>query len=216
VTLFDDQIETLPDGVALFRSRLSEREQLAMLDDIAHVIEQAPLFRPQMPTGPYMINTLTNCGERGWVSDKSGGYRYQSMHPETNRQWPPIPRTVRACAVNAVREAGLGDFDPDACLVNVYAADGRLSLHRDYDEADFKWPIASLSFGNDADFIIGGLKRAGKTQSICLKSGDVLVFGGPSRLRYHGVRKIMPNTSPIEHAILPPGGRINLTLRRAA
>lgn len=216
MSLFPDLDQALPEGVALFRNRLPQREQLAILDDIARVIGEAPLFRPQMPTGPYMINTLTNCGERGWVSDKSGGYRYQTTHPETNEQWPPIPNTVRESAIAAVREAGLGEFNPDACLVNVYAADGRLSLHRDYDETDFKWPIASLSFGNDADFIIGGLKRAGKTQSIRLHSGDVLVFGGPSRLRYHGVRKIFPGTAPIEHQILPPGGRINLTLRRAA
>jgi alkylated DNA repair protein (DNA oxidative demethylase) len=215
MSLFPDLEEGLPEGVALFRKRLSRHAQLAILDDIARVIEQAPLFRPQMPTGPYMINSLTNCGERGWVSDKRG-YRYQTMHPETGQTWPPIPKAARDCAVAAVRDAGLGEFEPDACLVNVYAADGRLSLHRDYDEADFKWPIASLSFGSDADFTIGGLKRAGKTQTIRLKSGDVLVFGGPSRLRYHGVRKIRPGSSPVEHPVLPLGGRINLTLRRAA
>ena len=186
----------------------------SMLAAIARVIADAPLFRPQMPTGPYMINSLTNCGALGWVSDKRG-YRYQAKHPDTQKLWPPIPPLVRDCARDAMREAGLGDFAPDACLVNVYAADGKLSLHRDYDEADFKWPIASLSFGNDADFVIGGLKRAGTTQLIRLKSGDVLVFGGASRLRYHGVRKIVPGTSPIDHPILPPGGRINLTLRRA-
>ncbi|MBI1213496.1 MAG: alpha-ketoglutarate-dependent dioxygenase AlkB [Alphaproteobacteria bacterium] len=215
MTLFDDPPDVLPEGVALFRQRLSPDAQRRALDTIAEVIAQAPLFRPQMPTGPYMINTLTNCGERGWVSDKRG-YRYQETHPETLQPWPAIPPEVRECTCDAVREAGFGDFEPDACLVNVYAADGRLSLHRDYDEADFKWPIASLSFGNDADFVIGGLKRAGKTQTVRLRSGDVLVFGGPSRLRYHGVRKIVPGTSPLDHPILPPDGRINLTLRRAA
>lgn len=215
MSLFPDIEEALPEGVVLFRKRLSLADQRAMLGDVADVIARAPLFRPQMPTGPYMINTLTNCGERGWVSDKRG-YRYQQTHPETTQPWPPIPRTIQALAIDAVREAGFGDFEPDACLVNVYAADGRLSLHRDYDEAEFKWPIASLSFGNDADFQIGGLKRAGKTQTVRLHSGDVLVFGGPSRLRYHGVRKIIPGTSPLEHPVLPPGGRINLTLRRAA
>jgi alkylated DNA repair protein (DNA oxidative demethylase) len=163
-----------------------------------------------------MINTLTNCGERGWVSDKSGGYRYQETHPETQLPWPPIPPSIRDCAREAVRDAGFGAFEPDACLVNVYAADGKLSLHRDYDEADFRWPIASLSFGNDAEFVIGGLKRASATQSIRLHAGNVLVFGGPGRLRYHGVRKIIQHTAPFDHPILPPGGRINLTLRRAA
>ncbi len=215
MSLFPDIVEELPEGVALFRNRLSHVDQRATLDAVAQVIADAPLFRPQMPRGPCMINSLTNCGALGWVSDKRG-YRYQATHPDTQKPWPPIPSSVRDCARDAVREAGLGKFEPDACLVNVYAADGKLSLHRDYDEADFKWPIASLSFGNDADFVIGGLKRAGKTQSIRLKSGDVLVFGGASRLRYHGVRKIVPGTSPVEHPILPPGGRINLTLRRAA
>ena len=89
------------------------------------------------------------------------------------------------------------------------------SLHRDYDEADFKWPIVSFSFGNDADFVMGGLKRSDKAQSLKLHSGDVMVFGGPSRLRYHGVKRIRPGTSPIAHSVLPPDGRINLTLRRA-
>src|SRR5215470_1587732 len=103
MTLFDDLADALPEGVALFRNRLSQSEQLAILDDIARVIAEAPLFRPQMPTGPYMINTLTNCGERGWVSDKGGGYRYQSMHPETGQQWPPIPPAVVDCAKRAVR-----------------------------------------------------------------------------------------------------------------
>ena len=215
MSLFLNLAEPLPEGVALFRQRLSLAEQRAMLDAIAQVIAQAPLFRPQMPTGPYMINSLTNCGALGWLSDKRG-YRYQATHPETQKPWPPLPRAIRDCAREAASEAGFGEFEPDACLVNVYAADGKLSLHRDYDEADFKWPIASLSFGNDADFVIGGLKRAGKTQSIRLNAGDVLVFGGPSRLRYHGVRKILPGTAPFEHPILPPGGRINLTLRRAA
>jgi DNA oxidative demethylase len=215
MSLFPDLTETLPEGFALFRNRLSRDEQRAMLDDVAEVVAQAPLFRPQMPTGPYMINSLTNCGSLGWVSDKHG-YRYQATHPETHENWPAMPLSVRDCASQAVRDAGLGDFEPDACLVNVYAAEGKLSLHRDYDEADFKWPIASLSFGADADFVIGGLKRAGPTQTIRLKSGDVLVFGGPSRLRYHGVRKLVPGTPAIEHPVLPPGGRINLTIRRAA
>jgi alkylated DNA repair protein (DNA oxidative demethylase) len=214
MTLFADAVDKLPEGVALFRNRLPPDAQRRMLDAVAAVVAQAPPFRPQMPTGPYMINTLTNCGERGWVSDKRG-YRYQTTHPETHEPWPPVPPLVMDCAQSAVDEAGFAAFAPDACLVNIYAADGRLSLHRDYDEADFKWPIVSISLGNDADFVLGGRVRAGKTQGIRLCSGDVLVLGGPSRLRYHGVRKIIPGTAPFEHPVLPPGGRINLTLRRA-
>jgi len=213
-SLFAHLEEALPEGVALFRNRLSLDEQRHALDAVAEVIAEAPLFRPQMPTGPYMINSLTNCGPLGWISDKRG-YRYEATHPTTGRPWPPIPPLVLDHAKTLVRKAGFGAFEPDACLVNVYATDGRLSLHRDYDEADFKWPIVSFSFGNDAGFLLGGLKRSDKTQTLNLHSGDVMVFGGPSRLRYHGVKRIRPGTSPIGHAALPPEGRINLTMRRA-
>lgn len=212
-TLFAELEEKLPEGARLFRGRLSVPEQLAILDDIAAVIEEAPPFRPQMPTGPYMINTLTNCGPLGWMSDKRG-YRYQEAHPQTGKPWPPIPSAVLTVAKQAAADTGY-EFEPDACLVNIYAADGRLSLHRDYDEADFAWPIVSLSFGNDADFQLGAPKRAGPTTTLTLHSGDVFVLAGESRLRYHGVKRIRPGTSPIAHKALPEGGRLNLTLRRA-
>jgi alkylated DNA repair protein (DNA oxidative demethylase) len=212
--LFAPYEPDLPKGVTLLTGMLSDEEQYEILDAIAEVIAKAPLFRPRMPTGPYMINTLTNCGDVGWVSDKRG-YRYQETHPETGRRWPPIPRAVIDVAREAALDACDIDFEPDACLVNVYQADGKLSLHRDYDEADFKWPIVSLSFGEAADFALGGLKRGDRTIPICLVSGDVLVIGGESRLRYHGVKKIRPGTSPIAHPVLPERGRVNLTLRRA-
>lgn len=212
-TLFAELDEKLPEGARLFRGRLSVPEQLAILNDVAAVIEEAPPFRPQMPTGPYMINTLTNCGPLGWLSDKRG-YRYEATHPVTAKPWPPIPSVVLAVAKQAAADTGYA-FEPDACLVNIYAADGRLSLHRDYDEADFAWPIVSLSFGNDADFQLGGPARSGPTTTFTLTSGDVFVLAGPSRLRYHGVKRIRPGTSPITHEVLPEGGRINLTLRRA-
>ena len=212
--LFADLAEVLPDGASLFRNRLTLADQRDILDEVERIIAEAPPFRPQMPTGPYMINSLTNCGPLGWISDRRG-YRYEPNHPVTGKPWPPIPAAVLACASSLTREAGLGDYDPDACLVNLYAADGKLSLHRDYDEADFRWPIVSFSFGNDADFLLGGLKRSDKTVPITLHSGDVFVLGGPSRSRYHGVRRIRPGTSPIAHKVLPEGGRINLTLRRA-
>jgi alkylated DNA repair protein (DNA oxidative demethylase) len=212
-TLFAELETELPEGAKLFRNRLARAEQLAVLDDVGRILEEAPPFRPQMPTGPYMINSLTNCGPLGWISDRRG-YRYEPTHPVTGKPWPPIPPAVLACAREAAAETGYA-FEPDACLVNVYAAEGRLSLHRDYDEADFAWPIVSFSFGNDADFALGGLKRSDKTQAITLHSGDVMVFGGESRLRYHGVKRIRPGTSPIAHKALPEGGRINLTLRRA-
>jgi alkylated DNA repair protein (DNA oxidative demethylase) len=212
-TLFEGLEDALPEGAKLFRNRLSRAGQLAILDDVAAILESAPPFRPQMPTGPYMINSLTNCGALGWLSDKRG-YRYEPAHPVTGKNWPPIPPAVLSVARDAAAETGYA-FEPDACLVNLYAADGKLSLHRDYDEADFAWPIVSFSFGNDADFQLAGLKRQGPSRTITLHSGDVLVLAGESRLRYHGVRRIRPGTSPIEHKALPTGGRINLTLRRA-
>ena len=212
-TLFAELEEKLPEGAKLFRNRLARDEQIAILDDVARILEAAPPFRPQMPTGPYMINSLTNCGPLGWLSDKRG-YRYEPTHPVTGKPWPPIPPAVLACATQAAAETGY-EFEPDACLVNIYTSDGKLSLHRDYDEADFAWPIVSLSFGNDADFQLAGLKRSGPSQTFTLHSGDVFVLAGESRLRYHGVKRIRPGTSPIAHPALPDGGRINLTLRRA-
>jgi alkylated DNA repair protein (DNA oxidative demethylase) len=212
-TLFADLEEKLPDGAKLFRGRLTRAEQIAILDDVAKIMEEAPPFRPQMPTGPMMINSLTNCGPLGWMSDKRG-YRYEPTHPTTGKPWPPIPPAVLKVARETAAETG-SDFEPDACLVNIYASDGRLSLHRDYDEADYAWPIVSLSFGNDADFQLAGLKRTGPSQTFTLHSGDVFVLAGASRLRYHGVKRIRPGTSPIDHKAIPPGGRINLTLRRA-
>jgi alkylated DNA repair protein (DNA oxidative demethylase) len=212
-TLFAELEEKLPEGARLFRNRLSLAEQRAILDDVAAIMEEAPPFRPQMPTGPYMINSLTNCGPLGWLSDKRG-YRYEPAHPVTGKPWPPIPSAVLAVAKHAAADTGYA-FEPDACLVNIYAADGRLSLHRDYDEADYAWPIVSLSFGNDADFQLGGAKRTGPSQTFTLHSGDVFVLAGESRLRYHGVKRIRSGTSPLEHKVLPQGGRINLTLRRA-
>jgi DNA oxidative demethylase len=212
-TIFAELEEKLPEGAKLFRNRLTTAEQLAILDDVAAIMKEAPPFRPQMPTGPYMINSLTNCGPLGWMSDKRG-YRYEPTHPATGKPWPPIPPAVLAVANQAARDTGYA-FEPDACLVNIYAADGKLSLHRDYDEADYAWPIVSLSFGNDADFQLAGLKRTGPSQTFTLHSGDVFVLAGESRLRYHGVKRIRPGTSPIAHKALPESGRINLTLRRA-
>lgn len=211
--LFPEPDLDLPPGARIFRARLAAAEQVAVLDDIARVMELAPPFRPRMPTGPLMINSLTNCGQFGWFSDRKG-YRYEERHPFTGQEWPPIPISVLAIAKAAAIETGYA-FVPDACLVNIYAADGRLSLHRDYDEADFAWPIVSFSFGNDADFQLAGLKRSGPSTTFTLHSGDVFVLAGESRLRYHGVKRIRSGTSSIKHPALPDGGRINLTLRRA-
>lgn len=211
--LFPEPDIDLPPGTRLFRRHLAPEAQRGILDEVSRIMEEAPPIRLQMPTGPWMINRLTNCGELGWISDRKG-YRYEPLHPLTGRPWPPIPASVRDLAVGLARESGFA-FAPDACLVNLYEADGRLSLHRDHDEADFAWPIVSFSFGNDAVFQLGGLARSGPSLSFTLNAGDILVLGGESRLRYHGVRRIRAGTAPFPHPAVPENGRLNLTLRQA-
>jgi alkylated DNA repair protein (DNA oxidative demethylase) len=148
---------------------------------------------------------MTNCGPLGWVSDKDGGYRYEPAHPVTGKPWPPIPDSLIA----AWSELTGFIYPPQACLVNHYASRARLGLHRDEDEADFSAPILSVSLGDTAIFRIGGLKRRDATQSIELRSGDVLLMGGESRLRYHGIDRVLAGTSDL----LEEGGRLNLTMR---
>lgn len=213
-SLFPDARSALPPGAHHWPGGLSLCKQSQILDDIQKVLSAAPAFRPRLRNGVPMINTLTNCGALGWLSDEKG-YRYEPCHPKTGKAWPPIPDSVLTIARMAAEEIGVRGFEPDACLVNVYARGGKLNLHRDEDEADKRWPIISLSFGSDAIFVLGGPKRADPVQTISLHSGDVLALHGPSRMRFHGVRRL-EGSSPIAHPVLPEGGRINLTLRRAA
>jgi alkylated DNA repair protein (DNA oxidative demethylase) len=153
---------------------------------------------------PFSVR-MTNCGPLGWVSD-AGGYRYQPTHPDTGRPWPSMPDL----ALRAWRDlAGYGP-PPEACLINVYAPTARMGLHQDRDEQDFSAPVLSLSLGDTCLFRIGGTSRGDPTRSFRLASGDAVVLGGPARLAFHGVDRIMPGTS----TLLPEGGRINLTLRR--
>jgi alkylated DNA repair protein (DNA oxidative demethylase) len=166
-----------------------------------------------MKNGVPMINTLSNCGDWGWWSDEKG-YRYVGRHPETNEPWPPIPEPITRLAQMLAANIGYANYEPDSCLVNIYAATGKLNLHQDADEADKSQPIISFSFGADAAFVIGGMKRTDPTQTIRLKSGDAMALFGPSRMRFHGVKRLYA-AHHIEHAAIPPGGRINLTLRRA-
>jgi alkylated DNA repair protein (DNA oxidative demethylase) len=149
---------------------------------------------------------MTNCGPLGWVSDQERGYRYQATHPQTGAPWPAFPREILGTWQDLSGDA----HPPEACLVNYYASAARMSLHQDRDEADFSAPVVSLSLGDTCLFRFGGTKRGGTTRSTKLASGDALVLGGPARLAFHGVDRIMPGTS----TLLPEGGRFNLTLRR--
>jgi alkylated DNA repair protein (DNA oxidative demethylase) len=156
-------------------------------------------------TGKPFSVRMTNAGPLGWVSDERG-YRYQPRHPDTGKPWPPIPASAR----RAWDELGAYPLPPEACLVNLYPPGARMGLHQDRDEEDFSAPVLSLSLGDTALFRFGGTERGGPTRSVRLRSGDALVLGGPARLAFHGVDRLLSGTS----VLLPEGGRINLTLRR--
>ncbi len=184
-------------------------EQAALIEDLRAVVRAAPLFTPRMPrTGKPFSVRMTNCGTLGWVSDTTGGYRYQATHPETGAQWPEIPDL----ALRAWRETGAYHHPPEACLVNYYAPEARMGLHQDRDEQDLAAPVVSISLGASCLFRWGGETRGGSTKSLRLHSGDIVVIGGASRLCFHGVDRILPGGS----ALVDGGGRINLTLRRVS
>ncbi len=193
-------------GCAWYPGYLDLRGQQDLVDELRALMRQAPLFQPVMPRSgrPFSVR-MTNLGTLGWVSDRDG-YRYQPLHPVTGDPWPGIPSSIMAIW-NAV--SGY-PHPPEACLVNWYGPGARMGLHQDRDEEDMNAPVVSISLGETGLFRIGGTERGGRTASVKLASGDVLVFGGEARLAYHGVDRLMPGTS----ALLRDGGRINLTLRR--
>lgn len=190
-------------GFEIHKGFLSADQQEQLVSSIRSVAETAPFFRPDTPYGKPMSVRMTSAGALGWVSDRSG-YRYQAQHPGGS-DWPVIPAPVLDIwsAVSGVARA------PDSCLINFYGEGARMGMHQDRDEADFKMPVVSVSLGDDALFRIGNLTRGGKTESLWLHSGDVVVMGGDARLTYHGVDRIRFGSS----RLLPKGGRINLTLR---
>jgi alkylated DNA repair protein (DNA oxidative demethylase) len=198
---------TIAPGVTFTPAYLDRAHQDELLAAVRAVIAAAPLCVPRLPrSGTPMSVRMTNCGSLGWVTDTERGYRYQATHPETGAPWPPIPEIL----LKAWRDLGGYPHEPQACLVNYYAPSARLGLHQDKDEQDLAAPVVSLSLGDTGLFRVGGLKRNGPTRSLRLASGDAVVLGGEGRLAYHGVDRILPNTS----TLLPEGGRINLTLRR--
>jgi alkylated DNA repair protein (DNA oxidative demethylase) len=175
---------------------------------LREIIRAAPLFEPRMPrTGKAFSVRMTNCGPLGWVSDVAG-YRYQPQHPDTGAPWPAMPDA----ALRAWAELAPGAPAPEACLVNFYEPGARMGLHQDRDEQDLSTPVVSLSLGDSCLFRVGGTVRGAPTRSFRLHSGDALTLGGPARLAFHGVDRIMPGTS----TLLASGGRINLTLRRVS
>jgi DNA oxidative demethylase len=193
-------------GLRIYPGHLSRDEQAALLTTLTDVLAAGPLFIPRMPkSGRPMSVRMSNCGPLGWISDETG-YRYTATHPATGRPWPPMPD-----ALLALWDALAGyPCKPQACLINFYGPAAKMGLHQDRDEEDFNAPVISLSLGDACLFRIGGSRRSGPTRSFRLSSGDVLVLAGSERLAFHGVDRIYPGTL----ALLPDGGRINLTLRR--
>ena len=198
----------MADGATLLRgfARPVQHDLLGTLDAIT---AQAPFRHMSTPGGHEMSVAMTNCGNLGWITDRRG-YRYDGDDPVSGQAWPEMPPVFRELAGQAAAQGGFAGFVPDACLINRYEPGARMSLHQDRDEADFAAPIVSVSLGLPAIFLFGGLKRADKPARYRLEHGDVVVWGGPSRLFFHGIAPLVDG----EHALLGRK-RINLTFRKA-
>lgn len=215
LSLFDDALlpgrfsrEELCAGAVVLRA-FAITNEAAILSAVGDVISRAPLRHMETPGGFRMSVAMTSCGSCGWVTDRSG-YRYDPLDPMSGTPWPAMPDVLRQLARDAADNAGSARFDPDACLINRYVPGARMSLHQDKDEHDFGQPIVSVSLGLPAMFLFGGLRRNDKPLRVSLTHGDVVVWGGPARLRYHGVW-------PLKHGHHPLLGeqRFNLTFRKA-
>jgi alkylated DNA repair protein (DNA oxidative demethylase) len=199
--------ELAPGAVLLRGFALAQEAELAQA--VATVADAAPFRRMRTPGGFTMSVAMTNCGRYGWVSSERG-YRYAERDPDSDNPWPAMPAVVLELARRAAEAAGFACFEPDACLVNRYEPGTRLTMHQDKDERDLRWPIVSVSLGVPAVFQFGGVKRKDRPLRLALVHGDVVVWGGPSRLRYHGVALLKSAQHPFAG-----DARINLTLRRA-
>lgn len=211
--LFDSVAEAQPsreeiaDGAVLLRGFVKPIES-ELIEAVRAIVVQSPFRRMTTPGGHLMSVAMTNCGERGWITDHTG-YRYDPIDPRTAAPWPAMPPVLRDLARGAAEQGGFQNFAPDACLVNRYEPGTRLSLHQDKDELDFSAPIVSVSLGLPATFLFGGMARSDEPRRYRLVHGDVVVWGGASRLAFHGVAPLADG----EHALLGRK-RINLTFRR--
>lgn len=200
--------EALGPGAMVLRGRAHDLGR-ELIDAIAGIAAAAPFRHQITPGGKPMSAAMTNCGALGWVTD-ARGYRYAGADPQSGQAWPSMPALFEDLARDAAAEAGFADFAPDACLINRYVAGARMSLHQDRDEADFTQPIVSVSLGLPAVFLWGGPTRADRPRRVPLLHGDVVVWGGPDRLVFHGVHPLAAGEHPLTGAV-----RYNLTFRRA-
>jgi DNA oxidative demethylase len=200
--------EPLAEGAVVLR-QFATQGAAGLLAALGDVVALAPFRYMQTPGGFRMSVAMTNCSSLGWVTDRTG-YRYDAVDPETGNTWPAMPEVFRRLAEGAAARGGFGGFAPDACLINRYEPGARLSLHQDRNEKDFGQPIVSVSLGLPAVFLFGGLQRTEKPRRVALNHGDVMVWGGPARLRFHGVMPLKDGS----HALVG-GHRVNLTFRKA-
>lgn len=198
----------MAEGAVLLRG-FTKSVEAELIADLRRVVEQAPFRHMVTPGGHQMSVAMTNCGSAGWVTDRSG-YRYDANDPVAGKPWPAMPTVFCELARKAAAQAGFDGFSPDACLINRYQPGAKMSLHQDRDENDFGAPIVSVSLGLPAIFLFGGLKRSDKPRRYRLEHGDIVVWGGPARLAFHGIAPLDDG----EHAVLGRQ-RINLTFRKA-
>lgn len=206
--LLDESVLSLSEGAAVLRG-FARDQAVELVRAVDQITALAPSRNMITPGGYRMSVGMTNCGRAGWVTDRKG-YRYSPIDPATGNPWPEIPGSFRDLATSAAAAAGYPSFEPDACLINLYEPGTRLSLHRDENERDLTAPIVSVSLGLPAIFLFGGNSRSDRARRIWLESGDVVVWGGPLRLVYHGVAPLADGQHP-----LTGQRRINLTLRKA-
>lgn len=199
--------EAIAEGAVLLR-RFFTAEEHDVIAALRVIVKQAPFRHLVTPGGHTMSVAMTNCGSVGWVSDPRG-YRYDPVDPDSGEPWPAMPPAFADLAARAAVQAGFAAFVPDACLINRYKPGARLSLHQDKDELDLGAPIVSVSLGLPATFLFGGLARQDKVSRYRLTHGDIVVWGGPARLAYHGVAPLADG----EHPVMG-GQRINLTFRK--
>jgi alkylated DNA repair protein (DNA oxidative demethylase) len=199
--------EAMAEGAVLLRG-FAKPFEADLIADISDIVAQAPFRHMMTPGGHQMSVAMTNCGSVGWVTDRTG-YRYDGLDPESGKPWPAMPPSFRALAGQAAAQAGFEGFCPEACLINRYLPGARMSLHQDKDETDFAAPIVSVSLGLPAIFLFGGSKRSDKPRRFRVEHADIAVWGGPTRLAFHGAAPLADG----EHAAMGRQ-RINLTFRK--